>query len=255
MRLPGNKAIVAALVGVAAIAGVALARSSRESVVPYPANGQMLYGVRPTAVGLPDIGQSGTIGANALPALLRTYHDSGAYERDLAAVDTAAQNYIAGRLAAARTGRRLTGKPALVLDIDETSLSNYAQLAAQNFDAAALVAAAVGTSETAIQPTLRLYRAAIAHHVAVFFVTGRPSLIDAISKSNLRRVGYNKGWAALYEKPATAGVARFKSATRASIEKRGFDIVANVGDQQSDLDGGHADRAFKLPNPFYFIAD
>jgi hypothetical protein len=31
--------------------------------------------------------------------------------------------------------------------------------------------------------------------------------------------------------------------------------VVNMGDQESDLDGGHADRAFKLPNPFYFVAD
>jgi len=29
--------------------------------------------------------------------------------------------------------------------------------------------------------------------------------------------------------------------------------VVNMGDQESDLTGGHADRAFKLPNPFYFI--
>jgi hypothetical protein len=27
----------------------------------------------------------------------------------------------------------------------------------------------------------------------------------------------------------------------------------NVGDQESDLQGGHVVRAFKLPNPFYFI--
>ena len=38
-----------------------------------------------------------------------------------------------------------------------------------------------------------------------------------------------------------------------AIEAQGYDIVANVGDQYSDLAGGHADRAFKLPNPFYFL--
>jgi hypothetical protein len=27
----------------------------------------------------------------------------------------------------------------------------------------------------------------------------------------------------------------------------------NVGDQQSDLDGGFAEKAFRVPNPFYFI--
>ena len=30
-------------------------------------------------------------------------------------------------------------------------------------------------------------------------------------------------------------------------------IIASVGDQWSDLDGGYAERVFKLPNPFYFI--
>jgi hypothetical protein len=45
----------------------------------------------------------------------------------------------------------------------------------------------------------------------------------------------------------------YKSATRAHIESLGYDIVANLGDQYSDLRGGHADRAFKLPNPNYFL--
>ena len=45
----------------------------------------------------------------------------------------------------------------------------------------------------------------------------------------------------------------YKSRERARIERRGYTIVANVGDQDSDLAGGHAERAFKLPNPFYFI--
>src|ERR1700719_4780050 len=48
---------------------------------------------------------------------LHRYHDGGDYERDLAAVARAAQAHVeerAGQVA----------KPALVLDIDETSLSN-----------------------------------------------------------------------------------------------------------------------------------
>lgn len=278
--------IAAAVVVGAVAATAALGRDSRQAVVPYPAGGQTLYGVRPTAVGLPDVGESGTVGANALATWLQAYHDHGAYEHDLSAVDRAAQSYIGQRLASARAGRRicavsyrpvrhvpghgalyqrvrrctvngerLTGKPAIVLDIDETSLSNYADLSAHNFDASALALSAVGGHGTAIQPTLRLYRAAVARRVAVFFVTGRPSAIDSITKSNLRHAGYDKGWTALYEKPPSSGTERFKSSTRAAIEKRGYDIIANVGDQQSDLDGEHADRDFKLPDPFYFISD
>jgi hypothetical protein len=32
-----------------------------------------------------------------------------------------------------------------------------------------------------------------------------------------------------------------------------YRIVANVGDQYSDLAGGHEDIGFKLTNPFYFL--
>ena len=55
-----------------------------------------------------------------------------------------------------------------------------------------------------------------------------------------------------YESPS---IVPFKSGERAKIEQQGFDIVLNMGDQESDLDGGHADHDFKLPNPFYFISD
>jgi hypothetical protein len=38
------------------------------------------------------------------------------------------------------------------------------------------------------------------------------------------------------------------------IEKKfNVTIIANVGDQESDLAGGHAERMFKIPNPFDFI--
>jgi hypothetical protein len=41
---------------------------------------------------------------------------------------------------------------------------------------------------------------------------------------------------------------------RKHVEKDlGYDIVANFGDQFSDLVGGHADRQVKLPNPTYYL--
>jgi predicted secreted acid phosphatase len=46
---------------------------------------------------------------------------------------------------------------------------------------------------------------------------------------------------------------QYKSGTRAYIESQGYDIVANFGDQFSDLEGGHADKTFKMPNPNYYL--
>jgi len=53
--------------------------------------------------------------------------------------------------------------------------------------------------------------------------------------------------------PNGAEAADYKAAERAKIEAQGYTIIANVGDQPSDLAGGHALRGFLLPNPFYRI--
>src|SRR3954470_17624997 len=272
-----SRGVIAGIPGIALCGAVggALAAGSGGRPGSYDAAGGTFIGLRPTALGLPQIGESGTVGGGELTASLRTYHDSGDYERDLAAVGGAAKIYLDRRLAkrsstadctfrfkrvrGSRLYRRVKscpkhkGKPAIVLDIDETSLSNYAGLAASGFTAAGLVAPAVGGTGTAIAPTLALYKDARSHRVAVFFITGRPSAIQSQTEGNLHAVGYD-GWTGISFKPG-GGTEAFKSGERAKIERQGYDIVVNMGDQESDLDGGHADRAFKLPNPFYFVAD
>ena len=257
LRWARRVAPLAVVVALGACA-VAFAGQGGGAVQYRGAGGAYFSSVRPTGVGLPQIGESGTVGAGDLAASLRRYHDSGAYERDLSTIDGAAQSYLALRLKQAKAPRgkrvKLTGKPAIVLDIDETSLSNYVGLERSGFTAADLAASSVST-QTPIQPTLSLYRYARGHGVGVFFVTGRPSLIDALTKANLRAAGYTKGWNAVFERPSGVRTEAFKAGARKKIQRQGFDIVANVGDQESDLDGGHADRAFKLPDPFYFISD
>jgi hypothetical protein len=77
-----------------------------------------------------------------------------------------------------------------------------------------------------------------------------------VTEWNLHRVGY-EGWQQLYMRPhATRGkpVSVYKTQARADIEDRQhYTIIANVGDQISDLVGAHAQKCFKVPNPFYFI--
>jgi acid phosphatase len=50
-----------------------------------------------------------------------------------------------------------------------------------------------------------------------------------------------------------ASAADFKVPQRRKIEAAGYTIIANIGDQPSDLAGGHAERTYLLPNPFYRI--
>jgi hypothetical protein len=235
-------------------------------------NGTPVFSERPTGVGLPLVGASGTVGAGDYAAPLKDYHDSGRYRHDLQAVGNAARSYLkkqvsqirgkaARRCAHAKAQARARAcrapKLAILLDIDETSLSNYKYLSSSDFTntTGALALAVVNADDPPISPTLRLYRSARYRNVAVFFITGRPGDIPMVrsqTEANLQSAGY-KQWAALKMKPSSDKTIPFKSGERAKIQKQGYRILVNVGDQESDLQGGHADRAFKLPNPFYFI--
>jgi predicted secreted acid phosphatase len=260
------------------------AETGPESRSPDPS-----VSIRETGVGLPRIGASGTLGIGEFTTAVRSYHDSGAYPSDLEAVGAKAEAFVVKQSAAiraqdqracskakkkrkkkAKTKGKRRGKKrrkapkacreardtklAITLDIDETSLSNYQELQAANFTGAvgALALATITADSPAIQPTLQLYRAARARGIAVFFITGRPDISADVTVQNLNAAGYTDR-AGISFKPTDAQTIPYKSGERAKIEQQGYRIIANVGDQESDLAGGYADRSFKLPNPFYFI--
>jgi acid phosphatase len=182
--------------------------------------------------------------APASPAAIVAYHDSGEWARDTARQIRRARSFVA-----AHRG----GRPALVLDIDDTALSGYECLRAANFDRSALTQCAHDATLPAIRPTRALYRYARRHRVTVFFVTGRREEMRSASVKNLRARGF-EGKLRITMRPDGQRVgtnATYKANARRAIEARGYRIVANVGDQRSDLRGGHALRNFKLPNPMY----
>ena len=249
----------------AAIAAAGLFDGSQQIWQTSKSDGTPVFGNRPTGVGLPIIEVPGTTGAGDYATPLKEYYESGDYQDDLSTVDGAARAFLTKRLAelAAQKRRCLRNrparqcrqpKPAMVLDIDETSLSNYTYLADADFTnaSASLAAAAVTATSPAIGPTLRLFNLAKRHNVDVFFITGRPTVIQSQTESNLMSAGYS-GWKELVLNPGGHSTIEYKSGAREEIEADGYRIIVNVGDQESDLAGGHAVRAYKLPNPYYFI--
>ncbi len=56
-------------------------------------------------------------------------------------------------------------------------------------------------------------------------------------------------YSSCYQPPAGACTTiQYESLTRGYIESQGYDIVANFGDQFSDLKGGYADQTVEIPN-------
>lgn len=182
------------------------------------------------------------------------YHDTGLYEKELSRVIKKADDYITQRV---RVNQRATHpkKLAIVLDIDETSLSSYDYIVKQDFafHHDAWHQHILAADAAVIKPTLRLYNNAKKNQVAVFFITGRSPKEKATTEHNLKQAGFTQ-WSHIYYRPNHhTSVTAFKSSTRAYITKQGYTIIASIGDQYSDLNGGFAEKGFKLPNPYYYL--
>ena len=107
----------------------------------------------------------------------------------------------------------------------------------------------------AITPTLALARRTRAGQ-AVFFITGRPSNLREATERNLRDQGFE--WTGVILQPEGAqfmSAADFKTPERRKLSEQGYTVILNLGDQQSDLTGGYAERTFKLPNPVYYLPE
>jgi acid phosphatase len=196
--------------------------------------------------------------ANALKSELRKYHactcKCGCYANDLDAEANRAIEFLKTRTAHHRANQKL----ALVLDIDETALSNWAEVDAANFEynRDEFNAWIESAQAPAIAGTLRLYEEARRLNLAVFFLTGRPESQRASTDANLRLRGFN-GWEKLIMRsPAQKGTTalEYKSSERKKIIAAGYRIILNVGDQWSDLRGQpQAEHSVKYPNPFYLV--
>jgi HAD superfamily, subfamily IIIB (Acid phosphatase) len=279
MRKLSTYLLVVAALLVAAIPSVAGAQTPPpDTTIPAPSPVVIHLGKTPVfelfdgGGGLPYLGSATSYNAGDWEPALRNFHDSGVYDTELAQIDKIAKAAVLrsvhkGDFRGRKSGHFKKGhgrarvahlhgkKLALVLDIDETSLSNYDAINADNFTFGPN-SQAEATNETgkAIAPTLDLFNTAKQNGVAVFFITGRRENMRAHTESNLKREGYD-GWQQLVLKPdaSTETTVQYKSGARAAIEAQGYRIVANVGDQYSDLAGGHEDVGFKLANPFYFL--
>lgn len=196
--------------------------------------------------GLPNLGSVTGYNAGDWESVLRAFHDNGIYAARIAQIDDLAAAFLAYQ------GDR---KRAIVLDIDETSLSNYSAIDSDDFTfGASRQGQVVNEIGVAIQPTLDLFNLAKDKGIAVFFISERRESGRDHTTSNLLREGYS-GWTQLILKPdaSTQSTVEYKSGAREALEQQGYRIIASVGDQYSDFAGGHAGIGFKLPNPFYFL--
>ncbi|GGW73215.1 hypothetical protein GCM10010503_58390 [Streptomyces lucensis JCM 4490] len=194
------------------------------------------------------------------------------YAKDLARIDADARRYIDK---AARKAHRHGERPAVVFDIDDTLLLSldYEKRYNYTYNSATWADYVNRADRPAVFGSAELVRYAEAKGVEVFYNSGLSEAQRTAAVANLKKIGadvnLDAGHMFLKDKanpPAylsacatpgtwTCTTVQYKSGTRKHIEDDlGYEIVANFGDQYSDLDGGHADRTYKLPNPTYFVS-
>ncbi|WP_055695564.1 HAD family acid phosphatase [Streptomyces prasinopilosus] len=216
----------ASVTAVSATALVALAVPAHAATVPgtsAPAT------TSTTATALTTAAAATTAGTTATAAAAAAV-DYDTWQRDCRAVMDRALPQLTQRIANPRPGE----KQAIVLDIDNTALESDFGF---SFPA------------PANEPVLEVAQYAQERGVSVFFVTARPGIVGAFTEYNLDHAGYES--AGLYVRgflDLFRNVAEYKTAQRADIEAKGYTIIANIGNNTTDLSGGRAERTYKLPD-------
>jgi hypothetical protein len=202
---------------------------------------------------------------------------TSSYANEMAGIEATAADYLSHPYQGKDHDKtKQHGTKAIVLDIDDTTLNTYSYEIYSNFvfnptSNGAFVNACEPPVNSCVFPAVfgmpQLVHDAQEQGYTIFFLTGRPVSQLTGTKDNLSAAGYpavpdgqmflkdlSVPWLASCATTVPACTTdQYKSLTRAHIESMGYDIIANFGDQYSDLSFGHEDRAFKLPNPMYFL--
>jgi predicted secreted acid phosphatase len=229
-------------------------------------------------------GGEGIPNIDSVKSTIRTYYhasstgiankESSPYISELAEIEAANTDRLVNQC---KREVRKGGSPAVVFDADDTTLWTYDMednAMHFNFDPVLQDTQWVQPMRfPAVPGMVDLVNAVGAAGCTVVGLTGRREPQRAATLGNLELVGYDYFTEANYYTKWASGATpdptiyagtpcennggcstiQYKSAVRRYVESQGYDIIANFGDQFSDLIGGYADRAVKLPNPTYYL--
>lgn len=146
---------------------------------------------------------------------------------------------------------------AVVFDVDETVLSNYNNTKSISFGYVQDIwhNDILHADEPTIPQTKIFYNWLISKNIKIIFLTGRYQEIYEATKKNLITTGFSQ-YDTLIVRNADEikmPAAKYKIQKRHELVKKGYNIIACVGDQWSDLEGDNTGIKIKLPNYLYLI--
>jgi len=180
---------------------------------------------------------------------IRTYYRNGEYSNEV-------------KVQLDKLKEKLKSHPAgekdiILMDVDETALNSFEFISGTDFDFYPhlwenwMLKGEIPSNE----PVLQFYREMSAAGFSFMFLTGRMHIFREATEKNLKAEGF---WPYLrlitrLEEEDGLEPAVFKTRVRQSLTDEGYRILANVGDQESDIEGGLALFPLRLPNFLYQI--
>ncbi|PKL87244.1 MAG: hypothetical protein CVV23_16355 [Ignavibacteriae bacterium HGW-Ignavibacteriae-2] len=178
---------------------------------------------------------------------VKLYYESGEYEKEY----TELAEKIINDFEAVNFGEM----DAVVFDVDETVLSNYKYIKSLDFGYEhKLWTAYLQLAEAqSIKPAVKLIDWFNNNGVRIIFLTGRDHTTYKATKHNLILQGIAKFDTLICrgENDIKLSAEEFKNKERKLLEENGYNIIATIGDLQSDLHGEFTGRKYKMPNYMY----
>lgn len=187
------------------------------------------------------------INLDSAKTIVQNYYESGQFVADMTEIVNDAISYI--------NAKELKENSAVVLDIDETVLSNYNHTKEIGFGFRIDIWNEwLKQGNAQVVPQMkRFYDYLISKKIKVVFLTGRYEETRESTNINLANQGFVVFDTLITRAPSEEKLpaTKFKEEKRIELTQNGYDIIMCVGDQWSDLEGKFTGYKVKLPNYLY----
>ncbi|MFO7526613.1 MAG: HAD family acid phosphatase [Ignavibacteriaceae bacterium] len=179
--------------------------------------------------------------------IVKHYYEDGQFDKELDKIVADAKKQF----------DKIEVKPnsAVIFDVDDTVLLNYEGSKKMGYGYVKnMVDEWVSTAQVpAILQVKDLYDYLLQRNVKIIFLTGRFHDEYEYTFQNLINEGFTTFDTLIVRRAEEQKLPaiEFKSNVRTALTQKGYDIIGNVGDQWTDLDGLYSGTKIKIPNYLY----
>lgn len=179
--------------------------------------------------------------------IVREYYENGQYDKEVTEIINEAKE----KLSKLNPG----DDSVVVFDIDDTAISGYEYTEEIGFGyfREHWRKWAEEADAPAIKQVKEFYNWLIERKIHVIFLTGRIEDVRDVTHKNLIYSGYTKYDTLICRNSDQRKIpaAEYKTTVRTQLTEKGYNIIACIGDQYSDLEGEYTGLKIKIPNYLY----